>query len=252
MKWNPELYKNKHAFVFDYGESLIELLNPQKEERILDLGCGTGELTAKIGQSCPNIIGMDKSVEMIHQAKLDFKGVHYKVGDASDFYFEEKFNAIFSNATLHWVKNYQAAIKCMYNNLLEGGRIVIEFGGKGNVESIVNSLKNNLAKRGFNKQANLTPWYFPSIGAYSTALENNGFHVTLANHYNRPTKLADNENGIVDWIKMFGKAFFVDVPNDLIEEISNEVQKELKPILFKEDNWFADYKRIRVVAYKEN
>jgi len=252
MKWNPELYKNKHAFVFDYGASLIELLNPQKDEWVLDLGCGTGELTYQISKICPNVLGIDKSAAMIEKATTDFDGVRFEVGDASNFQYVQKFNAIFSNATLHWVNQYQAAAKCMYDNLVVGGRIVIEFGGKGNVESIVDALRRHLSKRGYHKQAQLTPWYFPSIAEYSTVLETVGFRVTFAQHYDRPTKLADNKNGIVDWIKMFGKVFFVDVNKNDIEEISTEVQKELKSKLYRDNNWFADYKRIRIQAFKES
>jgi len=250
VKWNPELYKTKHAFVFDYGASLIELLNPQKEENILDLGCGTGELTHQISQISPNVIGMDKSVEMVNKATEEFEGIKFKVADASNFQFENKFNAIFSNATLHWVSNYQAAVKCMYENLLDGGRIVIEFGGKGNVESIVNLLQKKLFDKGYKDAAQINPWYFPSIGEYCTVLESVGFRVTFAQHYDRPTKLADNKNGIIDWIKMFGKNFFANVNELHIEEITKEVQEELRGKLFKENNWYADYKRIRIVAYK--
>ena len=251
MKWNPELYKSKHAFVFDYGASLIKLLNPQKEEKILDLGCGTGELTYQISQICPNVIGIDKSAEMINKATAEFKGIQFEVADAANFRFDNKFNAIFSNATLHWVQEYQAAVQCMFDNLVIGGRIVIEFGGKGNVESIVNLLREKLAARGYKEAAQMNPWYFPSIGEYCTELERVGFRVTFATHFDRPTKLADNKNGIIDWVKMFGKVFFTNVKETDIEDISKEVQEELRTQLFKENNWFADYKRIRIVAYKE-
>ncbi|MEO0339651.1 MAG: methyltransferase domain-containing protein [Bacteroidota bacterium] len=251
MKWNPELYKTKHAFVFDYGESLIELLKPQEQERILDLGCGTGELTHKISQTCPHVVGIDKSPEMIEKAQHEFPGIHFEVGDAANFNFKEKFDAIFSNATLHWVNQYQAAAQCMYDNLVEGGRIVVEFGGKGNVQSIVNLLKSKLADSGYTEQAQLNPWYFPSIGAYSSELERVGFRVSYAVHYDRPTQLADNDNGIIDWIKMFGRVFFKGVDQHDIEAISATVQDELETELFQNGHWYADYKRIRIVAYKE-
>ncbi|MEO1713803.1 MAG: methyltransferase domain-containing protein [Bacteroidota bacterium] len=209
MQWNPDLYTSKHAFVFDYGASLIELLHPQPTERILDLGCGTGELTQQIAQLSPDTTGMDQSLEMVQKAQDAFPGVNFIVGDAAHFQFPKKFHAIFSNATLHWVSNYRAAAQCMYDNLLPEGRMVIEFGGKGNVQSIVQSLQKQLAARGYTEQSMHQPWYFPSIGAYSALLEAVGFRVTFAQHYDRPTKLVDAENGIVDWIRMFGKSFFV-------------------------------------------
>lgn len=251
MKWNSDLYKSKHAFVFNYGESLIEFLSPKEGERILDLGCGTGELTNEINKIAANVVGMDKSMEMIEKAKREFHELEFVVGDAADFQFSEKFDAIFSNATLHWVKNYQAAIKGMYDNLLPVGRIVIEFGGKGNVELIISSLKVALKKRGYLKEAAMNPWYFPSIGEYATELEKIGFRVTYAEHYNRPTKLADKESGIIDWITMFGSVFFDKVSKNDIEEISKEVQLSLESTLFNDNNWYADYKRIRIMAKKE-
>lgn len=250
MKWNSDLYTAKHAFVFNYGESLIELLAPKKEERILDLGCGTGELTHQISLICKDVVGMDKSAEMIEKAKREFPEVEFLVENAADFKFPEKFNAIFSNATLHWVTDYQSAVKCMYDNLLPAGRIVIEFGGKGNVQSIVNKLKEALEKRDYKKEAKMNPWYFPSIGEYSTELEKVGFKVSYAEHYDRPTKLADKETGIKDWIMMFGKVFFAEVTKEDIAEIAQEVQTDLQSKLFYDDNWFADYKRIRVIAEK--
>jgi len=233
MKWNPELYKTKHAFVFDLGESLIQLLNPQNGERVLDLGCGTGELTQQISKVTEDIIGVDKSSEMIERAALEYPNINFQVGDASNFQFEKKFDAIFSNATLHWVLQYREAAKCMFDNLVAGGRIVIEFGG-----------------RGYTQEAEIEPWYFPSIGEYCSELEAVGFRVTRAEHYDRPTKLKDSESGIVDWIKMFGKVFFAKVSNKDVEEISQEVQDELKDKMFIDNNWYADYKRIRIVAFK--
>ena len=154
-KWNPKLYNDKHSFVYNYGEDLIELLDPKKEERILDLGCGSGQLTFKISELAKEVIGIDKSPEMIADAKSKFKNIEFQVADASNFIFNKKFDAIFSNATLHWVINYKGAIKCMFESLNDKGKIVLEFGGKGNVQTIVNQLRNSLAKRGYLEQSNL-------------------------------------------------------------------------------------------------
>ncbi|WP_431157810.1 class I SAM-dependent methyltransferase [Winogradskyella poriferorum] len=250
-KWKPELYNEKHSFVYQYGESLIKLLDPKGNQRILDLGCGSGQLTSKINEFAKETIGIDKSVEMIADAKSKFPEIEFQVMDASNFLFNEKFDSIFSNATLHWVKDFRNAIKCMYENLNSNGKIVLEFGGKGNVQTIVNELRNALRLRGYENQSNLDLWYFPSIGDYCTELESAGFRVLSAEHYDRPTELADEESGIKDWISMFAESFFVGVLEKHIEEIKNEVQELIKDKCLINNKWYADYKRIRIVAVKE-
>ncbi len=248
--WNPKLYTDKHAFVYEYGSDLIQLLKPQKHERILDLGCGSGQLTEAINKLAHEVIGIDKSPEMIADAKKSYPTLHFQVSDAANFEFKQPFDAIFSNATLHWVLDYKAAIDCMYQQLKPGGRIVLEFGGKDNVASITAALRTSLAARGYLAQSQLEQWFFPSLGHYTSALESQGFTVNLAHYYERPTALATAQTGIKDWLTMFASTFFSDVATKDIISIKNEVQEALKPILLKDDTWYADYKRIRIVAIK--
>lgn len=248
--WDSKLYNEKHSFVFDYGTSLVDLLNPKDDETILDLGCGSGQLTALISERAKQVIGMDKSPEMIQSAQSQFPQLDFQTGDADAFNFDIKFDSIFSNAALHWVIDYKSAITCMYDNLKKGGKIVLEFGGKGNVQSIVNQLRLSLKQRDYKAQSELQLWYFPSIAEYSSALEEVGFEVTFAQLFDRPTELADEATGIKDWILMFGKAFFNRVREEDIVAILDEVQYELKSKLFKNGKWYADYKRLRVIAEK--
>ena len=175
LKWDTKLYNDQHSFVYDYGKSLIEILNPKKNERILDLGCGSGQLTFKIDELSKETIGIDKSIEMITDAKLRFKKINFQVCDAENFKFSKKFDSIFSNATLHWITNYNNVIKCMYENLKIDGKIVLEFGGKDNVKTIIDQLRSSLKKRGYIDQSKIVPWYFPSIEQYSAELESVGF-----------------------------------------------------------------------------
>jgi len=249
-KWDAQLYNERHSFVYDYGLSLVDVLAPNQEERILDLGCGSGELTKAIKEGAGSVIGMDKSPEMIERARLQYPSLEFQVGDASDFCFDEPFDAIFSNATLHWVTKYKAAIDCFYDCLVEGGRLVVEFGGKDNVIAITGQLRKSLKKSGYAAQSELELWYFPSIAAYTTALEAAGFTVCFAQWYDRPTELADDATGIKDWLLMFCKPFFKGVVDSDVSKIINEVQDNLKSELFKNGKWYADYKRIRIVAYK--
>ncbi|MBB6459190.1 class I SAM-dependent methyltransferase [Flammeovirga kamogawensis] len=249
--WDTSLFESKHAFVFDYGEDVVRLLQPKQEERILDLGCGSGQLTNLISKSVKEVIGIDSSIEMIEQAKQNYPSINFYQKDATAFKFYQKFDAIFSNATLHWIKDYHFCIQSMYSNLKEGGRIVVEFGGKGNIEKIEKALKKILLKYGYIDQSEFEQWFFPSIGEYSLALEKVGFKVTFAEHFDRPTKLEDTESGIKDLLKMFGKNFLIGVLETDVDLILEEVQESLREDLFIDNEWFADYKRIRIVATKE-
>ena len=248
--WNAELYDNKHSFVFKYGEDLLTLLNAKKGERILDLGCGTGHLTNLIAQSGATVIGMDNSEEMIAKAKKEFPAIEFSFQSATDFHFDEPVDAVFSNAVLHWVLESEKAVNCMYQNLKKGGRIVLEFGGKDNIKNISGALKTALANNGYKEQAEMNFWYFPSLSEYSSLLEEKGFNVEYAAHFNRSTELKDTENGIKDWLKMFGENFFKGIDEITADKIRTEVQEVIRSTNFKDGKWYADYKRLRVVAAK--
>jgi trans-aconitate methyltransferase len=251
-RWDAKLYDDKHSFVFKYGEDLVHLLNPKPGERILDLGCGTGYLTNIIAESGAQVTGIDNSPEMISKAKDEFPKINFEILSATDFHFEKPFDAIFSNAVLHWVLEKEKAIDCMYNNLKTGGRLVIEMGGKANVQSIVNAIKETLAKYETGKKINLNIWYYPSIGGYASLLEARGFRVTYASHYDRETELKDSTNGIKDWIKMFGSSFLKNIDANVADKMLTEIQESLRATNFRNNKWYADYKRLRVVAIKQD
>lgn len=248
--WNAGLYDDKHSFVFKYGEDLVDALNPLPGERILDLGCGTGYLTNVIAAAGATVVGIDSSLEMVAKAKLQYPELEFKVQSATEFYFDEHFDAIFSNAVLHWVLQKEMAIDCMYRNLKKSGRIVLEMGGKYNVEKITTALQSSLIKHGFADSAAIPLWYFPSLSEYTGLLEKRGFRVTYAAHFNRETKLNDTENGIKDWVKMFGTTFLKGIDEAVVDTILDEVQEAVKPTQYKGGEWYADYKRLRVIAIK--
>lgn len=248
--WKVNLYNKKHAFVYEYGQGLVELLDPKPHELILDLGCGSGQLTNEIRKSGAIVIGIDSSVEMVKESKSRYPELQFQVEDAANFQFVKPFDAIFSNAVLHWVKDRKNAILCMYNNLKFGGRIVLEFGGKGNVKTIIDSTKENLKRRGYLNNAGIEKWYFPSISEYTSLLENQGFEVELAQLYDRPTELSDDKKGIMDWIEMFGASYFKGIPKDIQRNILEDIQNDVGDKCFKDGKCYADYKRIRIVAKK--
>jgi trans-aconitate methyltransferase len=249
--WNPLLYNDKHSFVYESGAGLLKLLNPEKGERILDVGCGPGQLTAQISEAGATVVGIDSSPQMIADAKSRFPGIEFYVMDASDFSFDEPFDAVFSNAALHWVLNKEGAAACMYRALKPGGRLVAEFGGRGNINIILTQLRQSLRIHGLQENAGRELWYFPSIGEYASLLESQGFRVMLAQHFDRPTELADSEHGVEEWLQMFGSGFFKGVNTELKDKIKEEVQQPLKSKIFHNGKWYADYKRLRIMAVKQ-
>ena len=249
-KWDVELYNDKHNFVYEYGEELVRLLNPKAGEAILDLGCGSGQLSYQISRSKAKVIGIDSSKSMIESAKLKYPEINFFVKDASDFRFDKPFDAIFSNAVLHWVLESEKAVVSMKNNLKSGGRLVLEFGGKGNVETIIQSVRNVLKSKGYTKESKINNWYFPDVAEYKILLEKNGFEVEYAKLYERPTELTDTENGIKDWLMMFGNSFFKNLNDNVRNEILEMVQEDVKKDCFVNGKWIADYKRIRILARK--
>lgn len=249
MKWNTDLYDQKHNFVSKYGEDVIKLLAPETGENILDLGCGTGDLSEIIRKSGAHVLGIDSSEEMIKRAREKYPHIDFKVASADNFSFEKKFDAVFSNATLHWVLKKEQTVDCVYNSLNDGGRFVAEFGGKGNVDNIIAALQNSLIKHGYQDIADKHVWYFPSLSEYATLLESKGFRVTWAAHFDRDTLLKDKD-GIRNWIAMFGKPFLGIISDTVTEQILLEVEEQIKSSNFKNGQWYADYVRLRIVAVK--
>jgi trans-aconitate 2-methyltransferase len=250
-QWDATLYESKHSFVWQYGTDLIDSLSPQKGEKILDLGCGTGQLTDKIAATGAEVVGIDRSAAMIAKAKENYPDIQFLVADGANFSFPEPFDAIFSNAALHWIKPPEAAIACIWQALKSDGRFIAEFGGKGNVEEIIAAMEIALNKRGCQLQSASNLWYFPSIGEYATLLEQQGFEVTYATLLARPTKLDGGEMGLRNWLEMFASSLLSIVSPPTKVDIMTEIEEQLRSILYRDGSWMADYKRIRVVATKK-
>ncbi|GAB4371833.1 MAG: class I SAM-dependent methyltransferase [Elainellaceae cyanobacterium] len=246
--WNAALYETRHSFIWQYGEPLLELLAPQLGERILDLGCGTGQLTQKIAETGAEVIGLDADATMLNRAQQNYPNLEFVHADARSFSLDRPVDAVFSNATLHWVQQPGAAIQSIYQVLKPGGRFVAEFGGKGNVQFILRGLYQVLQEIGHSPEA-LNPWYFPSVGEYASLLEQQGFDVTYAALIDRPTPL-EGEAGIANWLQMFAGSFLAVIPETERSALISAIETQLRPILYQEGKWIADYRRIRVVAIK--
>ena len=250
--WNADLYNQKHAFVHQYGANLVEFLDPKAGEVILDLGCGTGQLTRKIARSGARVIGIDSSLEMIEAAREQYPELEFKLQDAETFSFDFLFDAVFSNAAMHWIKDQNLVVERMHQQLKQGGRLAVEFGGQGNVERILNALRKEFQERGHQQQALYDPWFFPSISEYTGLLEAVGFEVTFAQLYDRPTMLESEDSGISDWLEMFAGNFFEGIDQEERATIKREVQEKLRDECFSDGKWYADYRRIRVFAIKQS
>jgi trans-aconitate 2-methyltransferase len=246
--WNTALYVGEHRFVWQLGESLLQWLAPQPGERILDLGCGTGQLTDKIASSGSQAWGMDFSAEMIETARANYPHLRFTLGDARDFAIDEPLDAVFSNAVLHWIPDADAPIASIDRALKPGGRFVAEFGGKGNVAAIAQAITNTLETMGYAQLS--CPWYFPSIGDYATRLERQGFEVIQATLSDRPTPLAGEERGLANWLRMFAAGWLSPLSEDEKAQVIATLEDKLRSKLYHDGGWVADYRRIRLLAYK--
>jgi trans-aconitate methyltransferase len=250
--WDAELYDRAAAFVWRHGSELIDLLAPQPGERVLDLGCGTGHLTAELAAHGARVVGLDNDPVMIEQARRAYPVLQFVLGDAADFRFAEPFDVVFSNAALHWVTRATDAAACIAAALRPGGRFVAELGGKGNVQTIVRALTAALAKAGYPFAPDRFPWYFPSIGEYASLLEAHGLEPVYATLFDRPTRLDGGEAGLRTWLALFAGRFFEAVPAERQAEIVRLLEERLRPQLFRDGSWFADYRRLRIVAVKRS
>jgi trans-aconitate methyltransferase len=248
-KWNATLYDDKHSFVWKMADALLDLLEAQPGEQILDVGCGTGHLTAKIAATGAQVTGVDRSPDMIAQAREAHPAIPFEVADVRELQFRNEFDAVFSNATLHWVTDPEPAVVSIARALRNRGRFVAEFGGKGNVAGLVSALTHAW------KTLNLpepfpNPWYYPSVGEYSGLLEKHGLEVSYATLFDRPTPLEDGSRGLQNFVDMFGGPFVAKIPDNLRDKFKEQVEKEARGDLFRDDHWVLDYRRIRVIAKK--
>lgn len=247
QQWDSALYDQKHSFVYEYGQDLLNLLQPQPNELILDLGCGTGHLTNQIAQSGAHVVGLDHSEQMLETARQQYPQIEFIQSDASAFSLPKPCDAIFSNAVLHWVKRATGAAACIARALKPGGRFVAEFGGHGNVANIVEAVQTVVSSLTHAEVRH--PWYYPSIGEYATLLEAQGLETRQAFLFDRFTKL-EGEDGMRNWLAMFGESMFVDLPAEAKEMALTEIEARLRATNFKDGVWYADYRRLRIVAVR--
>lgn len=245
--WNPSRYAANASFVPALGQPVLDLLQPQPGERILDLGCGDGVLTSKLAATGANVVGVDSSADMVNAARG--RGLDARVMDATSLTFAEEFDAVFSNAVLHWIKrDPDAAIASAYRALRRPGRFVGEMGGHGCVAAVNVALIVGLEKRGIKNASSVSPWYFPTVDDYTARLERAGFIPESVQLIPRPTPLP---TGMLAWLQTFGNPFCAALSEDQRTEYLEETTEMLKPVLCDEKGrWTADYMRLRFIARK--
>ncbi len=246
QSWNPDQYANKARFVSDLGIPVVELLAPKAGERILDLGCGDGPLTKKLVDLGCMVVGVDASPQMIEASRK--LGLDAHVMDGHALTFDGEFDAVFTNAALHWMKQPDQVIAGVWRALKPGGRFVGECGGSGNVATIVAAIGDALAKRGIDA-APLNPWYFASDVEYRKQLEVQGFVVKSIALIPRPTPLPGD---IIGWLETFAQSFTAALPISEWAALLQEVADLCRPKLCNADGqWVADYVRLRFAAVKQ-
>jgi len=243
--WDPERYARNARFVADLGMPVVHLLAPRPGERILDLGCGDGVLTAKLAEMGCEVVGVDASDEQIAAARK--LGLDARALAGESLPFRNEFDAVFSNAALHWMLRPAEVIAGVWQALRRGGRFVAEMGGHGNVERTKAALVDALDRRGIHGES-LVPWYFPTIEDYSARLRTAGFVISYISLFPRPTPLPGD---IGSWLETFAESFLRALPAAEQPAYIAEVREALRPKLCDgSGNWTADYVRLRFAAQK--
>jgi trans-aconitate methyltransferase len=243
--WSARRYAETAHFVPALGAPVLELLNPQSGEHILDLGCGDGVLTEKIAAAGAVVVAVDAASDMVAAACA--RGLDARLLAGQELAFDQTFDAVFSNAALHWMRPPQKVLAGVYRALKPGGRFVAEMGGHNNTAAILVALGAVLGRRGLDAQR-LSPWYFPSAEAYGEKLEAAGFAIDEIGIIPRPTPLPA---GLEAWLDAFAEDFLSAVPQADRAAARREVVDLLRPVLMDErGSWIADYVRLRFHAVR--
>lgn len=247
MEWNSTLYDNKHDFVAEYGKGLLEFVPDNMNQKILDLGCGTGTLTAQLSHLAHTVIGVDSSSNMIEKAQSQFQNIKFMQCDALALPFENEFDVVFSNAVFHWIDDHDTLLKNIYKALKKDGMLICELGAVGNIAAIENAFSQCSERLGYEYRPKFN---FPTVETFERHLKDNGFQIDSIYDYDRPTVLKDGEQGLSNWMKQFFASELALMPEAVQNEIIDSVEKLTKGALWNGREWVADYRRLRAIAHK--
>lgn len=245
-EWNAVLYDNKHDFVAEYGKGLLEFVPKNKNQTILDLGCGTGTLTTQLENLAETVIGVDSSRSMIKKAQAQYADIKFMVCDALALPFEAQFDVVFSNAVFHWITDHNALLNNVHKVLKPNGLLICEFGAKGNIAIIENAFMKVCKDSGYKYNPKFN---FPTSEQFADLLKKNGFIVDKIYDYDRPTPLKDNERGLANWMKQFFASELELMPGKVADEIIEKVEDLTRTSLWNGSEWIADYRRLRAIAH---
>lgn len=242
--WDPDRYARNARFVADLGSPLIDLLAPQPGMRILDLGCGDGALTEVIAARGAKIVGVDASPDQIAAARN--RGLDARIMDGRDLIFRQEFDAVISNAAMHWMGPSGPVLAGIARALKPGGRLIAEMGGRGNVATIVAALTRVLAGRGIDAE-DLNPWFFPDEAMMETLLDQAGFHIDQLTLFKRPTPLPGD---LTAWLDTFAESFLCSLNAADADKVKTDIATQVKSQLCdSQGRWIIDYVRLRFVAH---
>jgi trans-aconitate methyltransferase len=244
--WDAARYDRQFGYVSHLAGGVVELLAPAPGERVLDLGCGTGELAATISRSGAGVLAMDSDPAMV-AAATERLGRPAVLADGHDFTLDEPVDAVFSNAALHWMTEPARVLASVRRALRPGGRFVAEMGGARNVATIIAAVRRSLDVHGHAAGFRM-PWYFPGPQEYTALLEAAGFRVAEMSHFPRPTPLHECPGGVADWVRMFGAAMVGHVPASAHHALYACINELAADELLRDGVWHADYWRLRFVA----
>ena len=247
MEWNAQKYHETCGRVTEHGAKLVDILKELKCANVLDLGCGTGVMTNDIAGFAGEVVGVDLSPAMIKKAKASYPALMFYVMDACALIWEDRFDAVFSNAVFHFIKEQDALLASVRKALKEGGSLVCEFGASGNIAGLLDAVAKACANR---RKAFSPRFYYPAEDEYKLLLEKNGFSVDSISVYNLDTQLREGAAGLRNWINQIFNVemgWFGDAERGAVLD---EIENALKPAQWDGVNWHLPNRRIRAIARK--
>jgi len=246
MKWDSTLYDSKHDFVAEYGKELLEFIPQNSGQTILDLGCGTGVLTAQLASKCRKLIGVDSSQDMIEKARKQYREIDFRVADALALPFDKEIDVVFSNAVFHWINDHDRLLKSVYKTLKPGGMLICEFGAEGNIATIEKAFATACRDLGYEYRSKFN---FPAVKTFREQLERNGFIIDSIYDFARPTLLKDGERGLENWLKQFFASELAAMQQQDSARVLEQVANLTRESLWNGEAWIADYRRLRAIAH---
>ena len=242
--WDPSLYRDGFRYVPELGIALVDILAPRSGQRILDLGCGTGELTKLIADRGAEVVGIDSSTSMITAARKRFPSVEFRVARAEQYHHEVKLDAVFSNIAMHWVRTPLTLLERIFASLLPGGRLVAQTGCEGNHAALVKAIADVCRELSVPFD---NPWYYPRLGEYAGLLDHCGYDLELAQLLAQSTPLEGGEGGLQGWLKMY-LPNLLEQAGGMKEALLVGVESRLRSAYCAEGTWNLDFRRMRLVA----